>query len=437
MKFSGGIHPASLKTLSGVRDLLIIPPPKNATIPLHQHTGSPCEPLFEVGHLVSVADKIGDSTAFISAPVHTSIGGTITAIAMAPHPLLGESRAIIIGAEGSQDFNEPEWREWERLLPDEIISIVREAGIVGMGGAAFPTHVKMKIPEGKKADILIINGAECEPYLTADEKIILMHPSRILEGIKILCSVIRPQRCLIAIEDNKPEAMKVLQESLNSQKMPVPTEVRRLKTLYPQGSEKQLIYSLTEREVPSGGLPVDVGVLMQNVGTALCIFEAVVKRKPLFERVITVSGMAIAQPGNYLVRLGTPIEDIVKFAGGIKGKCAKVIMGGPMMGVAQCNLGAPVIKGTSGLLFLSEKEAARSNEGPCIRCGACLKNCPMRLSPTHLARMARKGRFEEAKAEHHLMDCIECGCCTYACPARIPIVHYVRLAKAALRNKTQ
>jgi Na+-translocating ferredoxin:NAD+ oxidoreductase subunit C len=434
MKFYGGIHPKESKTLSLERAIAAVPPPAIATLPLQQHTGAPCDPLVEVGQSVSLADKIADSPAFISSPVHASIAGKIEAIAPAPHPMLGESRAIIIKAEGSQDFTAMAEREWEKLSADEMISIVREAGIVGMGGAAFPTHVKLTVPEGKNAETLIINGAECEPYLTADEKILLTYPAQIIEGIKIISSVVKPRRCIIAIEDNKQEAMRTIGEALRSQKMPVPTEVQRLHTKYPQGSEKQLIVTVTGREVPRGGLPIDVGILMQNVGTAFSVYEAVVKGRPLIERVITVSGSAISKPGNYLVRLGTSIEDVAEFAGGFREECVKVIMGGPLMGVAQCTLKAPVIKGTSGLLFFTRKELSRGEEGPCIRCGSCTRNCPMRLLPTYFPQLARKGKHDQAKEEYNLMECIECGCCTYACPARIPIVQYVRLSKAVLKK---
>lgn len=435
MKFHGGVHPPEHKDLSRKGEIIGVASPKTALIPLQQHTGAPCEPLVEKGALVTIGEKIGDSGAFVSAPVHASITGKVTAIGPIPHPGLCQSRGITIeAAEGADQAWPPRAAgDWHSMKPDEIISLIRDAGIVGMGGAAFPTHVKLTPPEGKKAEILLINGAECEPYLTSDEVLMLTGAPQIVEGVKILSVASKAGSCIIGIEDNKPAAARAIEEAIASTRMPVDTKVEILKTMYPQGSEKQLIYALTSREVPSGGLPVDVGVLMQNVGTAFAVFEAVKEGKPLIERIITMTGSAIGNPGNYRVKIGTPLLNVIEAAGGIKGTLAKVIMGGPMMGIAQSSLLAPVIKGTSGVLLLTEKDIRKSKEYPCIRCGTCVSACPQGLVPTRMAQLIKKKKYEEARVGCNLMDCIECGCCTYACPSKIPIIQYVRLGKSALR----
>ena len=434
MRFHGGVHPPEHKELSRKGDIIIVPPPKTVMIPLQQHTGAPCEAAVEKDKTVAIGEKIGDSKAFVSSPVHASIAGKVKAIGPIPHPTLCEFTGITIEAEGEQNFAVKEERDWKALKPEEIIPIIREAGIVGMGGAAFPTHVKLTPPAGKKVEVLVINGAECEPYLTSDEQLMLTQAKLIIEGVKILSVAAKAERCVIGIENNKPQAIKAIEEAVKSTEMPVRTEVNTLQTMYPQGSEKQLIYALTGREVPSGGLPVDVGVVMQNVGTSFAVYEAVVKGKPLIERILTMTGSAINNPGNYLVRIGTPLLEVIQAAGGIKDTLRKVIMGGPMMGIAQSNLQAPIIKGTSGILFLSEADIKQTKEYPCIRCGTCVNACPQSLVPTYIAQLVKKKKYEEAKSDYNLMDCIECGCCTYACPSKIPIIQYVRLGKFALRS---
>ncbi len=426
--FRGGVHPEYRKELTASLAITAASIPQKVVIPLHQHTGAPCEPLVKVGDPVKTGQKIGDSEAFVSAPVHASISGTVTAIEPCNHPLGRKVTAIIIESDGRDEWcSELEPVEKvDDLSPEEIRALIRSAGIVGLGGAAFPAHVKLSPPEGKAIDTVIINGAECEPYLTADHRLMLEKPDEIVFGLELIMKALGAGRGIIGIEDNKPDALRVMRQAVEGKS---DMSVVALKTKYPQGAEKMLIQVTTRRVVPSGGLPLDVGVVNHNVGSAVAITEALKKGKPLIERVVTVTGEGVRRPANLLVRLGTLISELIDYCGGLKEETCKVITGGPMMGLAQPTTDLPVIKGTSGIVALTSEDAAFYENGSCIRCAACVRTCPINLVPTFIAQAAEHGLYDRAE-KLHAADCIECGCCSYICPARIPLTQWIRIAKA-------
>ncbi|MFH0871523.1 MAG: electron transport complex subunit RsxC [bacterium] len=433
--FKGGVHPAEYKYLTDQAPIRMAKVPSQVIIPLQQHTGAPCEPLVTKGDKVRVGQKIGDAKAFVSAPVHASISGTVSNIAKHPHPLGQELLAIFIDSDGEDKWVEGigSIRDYSTRSPQELRDIVREAGIVGMGGAAFPTHVKLTPPSDKKIDLVLLNGAECEPYLTSDHRIMVERPAEVAEGLRLIMKILGVPRAIVGIERNKPDAIAALQREFSTEPS---IEVVEMKVKYPQGSEKQLIKVLAHREVPSGGLPFDIGVVVQNVGTALAIYEAIALDKPLVERVITLTGDAIAHPANLLVRIGTPLKDLLDECGGIVGELGKVVVGGPMMGLAQYSLSIPVVKGTSGVLILSEDQAEIVEEGPCIRCGRCLAVCPMRLSPSLMADAVKAKDIASAEA-CHLLDCMECGSCAFVCPAKRHMVQWIKYGKNEIAAKRQ
>jgi electron transport complex protein RnfC len=431
--FRGGVHPAGHKGLTDNKPIEKCALPEKVVIPLQQHTGSPAEPLVEVGDKVLAGQKIADSTGFISAVHHASISGEVTQIGAAPHPLGRKMVAIEITSDGNDD-----WIEMPRvgqedlpaISPGKIRDIVAQNGIVGLGGAAFPTHVKLSPPPDKRLDLYVLNGAECEPYLTCDDRLMRERARDVVAGLKLLMKGVGLTRGIIAVESNKPEAVAALQEQVLKEPG-ISLEVVRVK--YPQGAEKQLINALTGCEVPPGGLPMDVGVAINNVGTAVAVADAVIRGKPLVERAITVTGPAIAEPKNLLVRIGTLVRHVIEQCGGFKEPPAKLISGGPMMGVAQYSLDAPVIKGTSGVVAFTERETAEESYEPCIRCGQCVPACPMRLLPSKLGILIENSRFAEAQ-DTNLMDCMECGSCVYTCPANRPMVQWIKFAKNELRK---
>jgi len=397
---------------------------------MQQHIGAPCEPLVKKGDQVGVGQKIGDADAFVSAPVHSSVSGKVVAIEPYPHPLRRQVLSVVIEADKDDQRFEPKGpNDWFELSPDQIRQKIREAGLVGLGGAAFPTHVKLSPPKGKPIDTVIINGCECEPYLTCDHRLMLEQPGEIVEGARIILKAVKATKAYIGIESNKPDAIALMRKTAEPD-----IEVVVLKCKYPQGAEKQLIKAILDREVPSGGLPFDVGVLVQNVGTTRAIRDAVVEDKPLIERVITVTGSGIRYPANLRVRIGTLLSDLIEECGGVMNNPSKVIMGGPMMGLAQFTLDVPVIKGTSGVLVLSHEEAMLEEPKACISCAKCVDGCPAYLLPALLGKYAEKGRFEDCE-RYGVMDCIECGVCSYICPARRPLVQLIKLAKAEITKR--
>jgi len=402
-----------------------LPQPKQVYIPLSQHTGRATSPVVKVGDEVFYGQRIADSSAAISSPIHASVSGKVTAISDWPHPTVGVCKAIIIENDRKDYRPVSRYRlaeEIERLTSDEIRQIVRQAGIVGMGGAGFPTHVKLTPP--KPVDTFILNGAECEPYLTCDYRLMIEKTAEILKGVELIVRCVGIKQVFIAIEDNKPEAIKAFREGIRD----TGYGIRVLKTSYPQGGEKQLIKNILKREVPSGKLPFDVGVLVHNVGTALAIYEAVYENKPLCERVVTVTGDCIRNPKNLLVRIGTPIKELIEFCGPLKGLPSKIIVGGPMMGIAQFTDMAPIIKTTTGIILMNEEKSTIGEEEFCIRCGSCVRACPVGLMPCLINGLSEKGLWQEAK-EYGVSDCIECGLCSFVCPANRRLVQSIRRAK--------
>lgn len=429
--FFGGIHPPTRKEATRGFAFVNLPVPHTCWIPLQQHIGAAAKPVVAVGDSVAEGQVIGAAEGFISANVHASIPGKVVGI----HEVItasGVRPAVVIEAEGSFSTTTvtPEPAEWQSLSIEEIRDRIKSAGIVGMGGAAFPTAVKLSPPAGRKIDTIVVNGAECEPYLTVDDMLMQTYPNEIIEGARIARKVVGAQRILIGVEANKPAALAALQAAVAAW-LPEPIQVVKLPTRYPQGAERQMIYTLLKREVPSGGLPMDAGVIVQNVGTLHAIREAVLFERPLIARYLTVGGGAIAKPGNYKARIGMRLRDIVEECGGFRDRCAAVVIGGPMCGMAVPSLDVPVVKGTSGVLFLTEGEIAKGEYGPCIRCGKCVAACPMGLLPCDIANATERQRDDLAAALHPF-DCILCGSCSYVCPSKRPVSAFITQVRARL-----
>jgi len=427
-RFLGGIHPKDSKGYTFDKAIEFPPLPSKVIIPVSQHIGVHCDPIVKVGDIVKKGQVIAKSEAFMHSPIHASLSGEVINIAEMPHTSLVKCLSIVIKNDGLDKWIEgiPLHREWDKLENEEIKDIIKNAGIVGLGGATFPTHIKLSPSKDKNIDTFIVNAAECEPYLTADYRMMLEYTERIVTGVKIVMKLLDVNKCFVGIEDNKPEAVRVMKEAFKGTSV----EVVSLPTKYPQGAEKMLIKVLTNREVPSGGLPMDVGVVVQNVGTTVAICDAVVSGIPLVERITTVSGDAIKNPKNLLLRIGTSFKEAIDYCGGFSKTPEKVIMGGPMMGFAQFTLEVPIIKGVSGILALSTDVVNSGEEGPCIRCGRCVKACPMGLVPSMLSILGERQRYKEAKDEYGLFNCIECGSCVYTCPAKRNIVQYIKYSKA-------
>lgn len=429
--FKRGIHPEYHKELTADKPIVTAQLSQRVVIPLSQHTGAPAKPEVNIGDEVKKGQLIGSPTAFVSSPVHSSISGKVVAISDFPHPSGRMVQSIVIESDGKDEYTSfTERPDYMGLSPDEIKGIIRDAGIVGLGGAAFPTSVKLSPPKEKPIDTVILNGAECEPYLTADHRLMADYPQEIVNGLKIIMKSLGVNEGYIGIEENKPDAIEKIKSVVSGEPN---IKVSTLKVKYPQGAEKMLIKAIKGREVPSKGLPMDVGVVVQNVGTALAVYEAVRYGKPLIERVVTVTGNGIREPHNMIVRIGTLISDLVEQCGGLSEGAVKVIVGGPMMGFAQWSLDVPVVKGTSGILVFTADEYFPSEEYfPCIRCGRCLDVCPMGLNPSMLSILSEKGRYEETK-EYNLFDCFECGSCAFVCPSCRPMVQFIRLAKSQVK----
>lgn len=424
----GGIHPKENK-LSRAVPIERFPLPGVAVIPLSQHIGAPASAVVAKGDKVRVGQIIARAGGFVSSNIHSSVSGTVTSVDAVPDAGGIRRPAVTIKVEGDEwdesiDRDQTLKRECT-LSPSEIIAKIADAGIVGMGGATFPTQVKLSVPDGKTAEYLIINGVECEPYLTSDHRLMLEKGEELLTGISILARALGVKKSYVGIENNKRDAIAHL-SALAGRCGGI--EIVPLKVQYPQGGEKQLIDAVIRRQVPSGGLPIDVGAVVQNVGTAYAVYEAVQKNKPLFERVVTVTGKSLSTPSNFLVRVGTPVNTLIERCGGMPEDSGKVIGGGPMMGRAMSNPNAPVTKGTSGILVMREAESVRNSASVCIKCGKCISVCPMALEPFMLAKLSRRLMYAEMEP-YKATDCIECGSCSYTCPSRLPLLDYIRIGK--------
>ena len=427
----GGVHPPENK-ISEDQAIEVLPIPKVANIPISQHLGVPAKPLVVKGDLIKVGQLLAKGEAFISANIHSSVSGKVLKIDNVIDTSGYRRPTIVINVDGDEWEDDidcsDELKKEITLTQKEIIDKINKMGVVGLGGATFPSHVKLMVPDGKKAEVLIINGVECEPYLTSDHRLMMEKGEEILVGTQILKKALGVNKALIGIESNKPDAIKHMTDLAKNYEG---IEVFGLKVKYPQGAEKQLIKALINREVPSGKLPIEVGAVVNNAGTAFAAYEAIQKNKPLFERVVTLTGKSVKKPGNFKVRIGTPISELVEAAGGLPEDSGKVIGGGPMMGKALTSLDVPVVKGTSGILIMKESDSARENVLNCIRCSKCVSVCPMGLEPYLLEKLVMIEDFERTEKEK-VMDCIECGSCHYTCPANRPLLDYLRLGKSTV-----
>ena len=428
LTFKGGIKlPEDFKKETADKPIQDLPPPEKVIIPFKQHPGKPARPLYQAGDEVYEGTKIAESVGPFSASIHASITGRISQIKKMPHPITGEGMAVIIEGEGKESKQIETRNDLAPLTPQEIIDKIKENGIVGLGGAAFPANIKLAPPREKRIDSYILNGAECEPYLTCDYRLMVEKTREIIKGFKLLMQAVEVETGYIAIEENKRQAIEIFRK-ITIQEPDLKVVVLGIK--YPQGAEKQLIKSVLNRKVPSGGLPYEVGVIVSNVGTAYAVYQAFYEEKPLIERVVTLAG-TVNNPGNYRVRIGTTFRELVDKSGGFKSEPKKIIMGGPMMGQAQFTLDMPVIKATGGLLFFSEEKLVSKEEFPCIQCGRCLAACPVNLMPNKIVLFSQNSLWKRAE-EYHLNDCIECGACAYECPSGIPLVHWIKFAKNEL-----
>ena len=436
-RFPGGVHPPEGKHFAEDAKIEVLPAPPQVAVPLLQHTGAPCHALVKIKQEVAAGEKIGDSEAFISAPVHSPIAGVVQKESVATLVNGRHVQTIPIQAADEQPSPEALWDdvfggEWptDKIAdrdPQEIAKAVREAGIVGLGGAAFPTSVKLARNEKKPVDTLLVNGCECEPYLTADYRLMLEAPEPVIAGALLAAHAAGARLVVIAVEDNKPKGIARLRAAAAG----TGVDVVEVKTRYPMGGERQVIPAVLNRRVPTGGLPLDVGVVVVNVGTAAAIARAVQRGRALTHRVVTVTGPGIVEPKNVLAPVGVPFSALIDFCGGLTPDARRVIAGGPMMGFSMGAFTAPVTKGTSGIVALTDREIRKAAETTCVRCGRCVDACPLNLVPTRLALASRHKNWDLAR-RHHLQACCECGCCAYVCPASLPLVQWMRMGKAAM-----
>lgn len=425
--YYGGVHPSERKEFTEHLPLKRFPDPEVVVIPLSMHAGAPANPVVQVGDTVKVGQKIGEAAAFISSPIHSSVSGTVIAIEPHGHATRGECMSVVIQSDRKNTLHEsvkPN-KDLDSLTPDEIVGIVREAGIVGMGGAGFPTSVKLKPP--KPIDTILLNGCECEPLLTADHRVLLEFADDVIYGLKAIIKTVGAEKGLIVIEDNKPDAIELMKEKTADIDN---IEVVVAKTKYPQGAEKMLIKRVTGRKVPSGGLPADVGCVVSNISTTKAISDAIQKGMPLVERVVTVTGEHLKNPGNYIVKIGTNTKDLIDYCGGLTGDDITIKAGGPMMGFVLSDTNVPIMKGSNGIIAVDTDHTV---EQPCIKCGRCMDVCPMELSPLYFAKYADEENWQGMK-DRNVMDCVECRCCEYICSSKIPLVSKIKAGKNAVRG---
>lgn len=430
--FFGGIHPNDKKAATNKKPIEKLPPPAHVVIPMSLHIGAPCKPCVAKGDTVTVGQKIGETVAFVSAPIHASVSGKVVAV----EPRIHFSGVPVMSVVIENDFNDtlcPDVKpvaDPDKLTPEELTEIVKEAGIVGLGGATFPTHIKISSGLGK-VDTVIVNAAECEPYITSDHRLLLEKPEEVIRGAKLLARIFKVDRVHIGIEDNKKNAAELLQMKIDEEKAPVVVDL--LHTRYPQGAEKQLCQSITGRQVPPGGLPAAIGCAVFNAVTTAAIYRAVYTGMPVTHRVVTVSGSGVNEPRNLECPIGTPIRELLDACGGVKRETFKILMGGPMMGHDQFDMDAPIGKGTNAILAFAGDEERTVEDPACIRCGKCVSVCPMHLQPVFMNQYVEAGMLVELE-KAHVMDCIECGACTYICPGRLHLVQNFRAGKQRINN---
>ncbi len=431
-KTHGGTDVPHVKSTAQIESA-ILPPPAQVVLPMQQHVGAPCTPLVKVGDTVLVGQKIADSSAFISAPIHASISGKVSAIKKVMLPGGQYTDAIVIDSDGEMKIS-PEVKPPVINTPDDFTKAVRESGLVGLGGAGFPTYVKLSVPKDKKIDTMIVNAAECEPYITADNREAIENSWAVLSGIYAVLDLLKLERVIIAVEDNKPDVIEVLRKIADSKENDPDDRVRilPLHARYPQGAEKVLVKSCTDRNIPMGKLPADVGCLVMNVTSVAFIAKFLKTGMPLITKRVTIDGSAIKNPQNVIVPIGTKIADVIAFTGGYKSEPKKILMGGPMMGLAIANDSLPILKQNNGIIAFDEQEAHLNEPSSCIRCGRCVEGCPMNLIPSKLEQFSNAKNLESLE-DFDVMDCMECGTCSFNCPAGRPLVQAIRLGKGLVK----
>lgn len=435
--FKKGVHPPDFKEFTNTKKIEYMPLPDEVFLPVQQHIGAPGEPLVKRGDEVKTGQIIARTDKYVSSPIHATISGKVKAVDNFLHPMASKTQMIHI-----QRGEKEEWDllkvpdEWRDEPVENLRQLVWDAGIVGLGGAAFPTHVKLNPPEEKTIDSFILNGCECEPYLTSDHRAMVEMTDKILTGMAIIMKILGVENGYIGIEDNKPDAVEVMKQKVSDRKLKF--DVLSLETKYPQGAEKMLIQSVLNRQVPVGGLPMDVGTVVNNVGTAIAVAKAVTEGKPLVQRVVTMTGNGISEPKNVMARIGTTFQSMIDFCDGLNDETAQVFMGGPMMGHAQYDLNVPILKATSGIICTTDTSIKQVKTYPCIQCGACVEACPVNLLPTRLAKFTEHKQYDAAE-ELGIMNCIECGSCAFSCPSHIPLVQWIRIGKFRVseRNSKQ